>query len=84
MSTSKWSKEKANQWYEKNGWLLGCNYAPSTAVNQLEMWEADTFDPETIERELAWAEPTPVPSATQPLTVDVRRVIAERSNGHAR
>jgi hypothetical protein len=35
-------------------------------------------------RELAWAEPTPVPSATQPLTVDVRRVIAERSNGHAR
>jgi hypothetical protein len=25
-----------------------------------------------------------VPSATQPLTVDVRRVIAERSNGHAR
>ena len=34
-------------------------------------------------RELAWAEPTPVPSATQPLTVDVRRVIAERSNGHA-
>jgi hypothetical protein len=35
-------------------------------------------------RELAWAEPTPVPSATQPLTVDVRQVIAERSNGHAR
>jgi hypothetical protein len=35
-------------------------------------------------RELAWAEATPVPSATQPLTVDVRRVIAERSNGHAR
>jgi hypothetical protein len=35
-------------------------------------------------RELAWAEPTPVRSATQPLTVDVRRVIAERSNGHAR
>jgi hypothetical protein len=35
-------------------------------------------------RELAWAEPTPVPAATQPLTIDVRRVIAERSNGHAR
>jgi hypothetical protein len=34
-------------------------------------------------RELAWAEPVPVPTATQPLTVDVRRVIAERSNGHA-
>jgi hypothetical protein len=35
-------------------------------------------------RELAWAEPTPVPAVTQPLTLDVRRVIAERSNGHAR
>jgi hypothetical protein len=35
-------------------------------------------------RELAWAEPIPVSAATQPLTVDVRRVIAERSNGHAR
>jgi hypothetical protein len=35
-------------------------------------------------RELAWAEATPVPSSTQPLTLDVRRLIAERSNGHAR
>ena len=56
MSTFQWSRERANKWYEKNGWFLGCNYAPSTAVNQLEMWEADTFDPATIERELAWAE----------------------------
>lgn len=37
------------------GWLLGCNYAPSSAVNQLEMWEAETFDPITIDRELGWA-----------------------------
>ena len=35
-------------------------------------------------RELAWAEAVPVPSSTQPLTLDVRRLIAERSNGHAR
>ena len=35
-------------------------------------------------RELAWAEAAPVPAATQPLTLDVRRVITERSNGHAR
>ncbi|HEY6069693.1 MAG TPA: hypothetical protein VIU81_13460, partial [Gaiellaceae bacterium] len=35
-------------------------------------------------RELAWGEDTPMPAATQPLTVDVRRVVAERSNGHAR
>jgi hypothetical protein len=50
-----WSVVKANQWYEEKGWLLGCNYAPSTAVNQLEMWEAETFDPITINKELSWA-----------------------------
>jgi hypothetical protein len=33
-------------------------------------------------RELAWAEPTPIPAATQPLTLDVRRLIEQRSNGH--
>ena len=37
-------------------WLVGCNFAPSTAINQLEMWQADTFDPVTIDRELGWAE----------------------------
>lgn len=51
-----WTKEKANAWYSEKKWFLGCNYAPSTAVNQLEMWEKETFDPITIERELAWAE----------------------------
>jgi len=51
-----WSKEKANLWYEKQPWPRGCNYIPSSAVNQLEMWQADTFDPKTIDRELGWAE----------------------------
>ena len=36
-------------------WIVGCNFIPSTAVNQLEMWQADTFDLPTIERELGWA-----------------------------
>jgi|GEM_PF-1162979 len=36
--------------------VIGANFTPSTAVNQLEMWQAETFDPVTIERELAWAE----------------------------
>jgi hypothetical protein len=36
--------------------LVGCNFIPSTAINQLEMWQAETFDPETIETELGWAE----------------------------
>lgn len=51
-----WSKEKAHEWQREKGWLVGCNFTPSTAINQLEMWQEDTFDPETIDRELGWAE----------------------------
>ena len=54
-ASMQWSEEKIYDWYNQRGWLLGCNYAPSTAVNQLEMWEAETFDPTTIDRELGWA-----------------------------
>jgi hypothetical protein len=34
---------------------VGCNFLPSNAINQLEMWQAETFDPATIDRELGWA-----------------------------
>lgn len=50
-----WSKEKANEWYKQQGWLVGANFLPSTAINQLEMWQAATFDTATIRRELSWA-----------------------------
>lgn len=52
---TKWSEEKAWEWYAKQPWLFGCNFLPSTAVNDTEMWQAETFDPKTIDRELAWA-----------------------------
>jgi hypothetical protein len=52
---SRWSAEKANDWYSSRPWLVGCNFIPSNAINQLEMWQAETFDPATVERELAWA-----------------------------
>ena len=52
----RWSKEKANAWYSDKPWLVGCNYIPSTAINQLEMWQGDTFDLKTIDRELGWAQ----------------------------
>lgn len=52
---SRWSEERIKAWYAQQPWLVGCNFAPSTAINQLEMWQADTFDPDTIERELAWS-----------------------------
>ena len=53
---SRWSVEKANQWYQKQPWLVGSNFIPSNAINQLEMWQAETFDPQEIDRELGWAE----------------------------
>jgi Cellulase (glycosyl hydrolase family 5) len=51
-----WSKERAEAWGKATPRLVGCNFIPSTAVNELEMWQAETFDPATIERELGWAE----------------------------
>src|SRR5512133_3615080 len=52
----KWPEEKANDWYGRQPWLVGANYIPATAVNQLEMWQADTFDIDRINLEFTWAE----------------------------
>ncbi len=51
-----WTPDRANQWYSQQPWLVGSNFIPSTAINQLEMWQADTFDLPTIDRELGWAQ----------------------------
>lgn len=51
----RWSIEKANEWYERQPWLVGCNFIPSNAINQLEMWQAETFDPFIINCELSLA-----------------------------
>lgn len=50
-----WSAEKANAWYKEHAWITGANYLPHTAINQLEMWQAATFDSATIDKELGWA-----------------------------
>jgi len=52
----RWTVERANVWYASQPWLVGANFVPSTAINQLEMWQADTFDPVTIDRELGYAQ----------------------------
>jgi hypothetical protein len=52
----RWSVAKANKWYNAQGWPVGANFIPSTAINQLEMWQAETFDPATIDRELGFAQ----------------------------
>ena len=52
---ARWTEKAANDWYAKQPWLVGANYIPATAINQLEIWQADTFDVETNKRELGWA-----------------------------
>ena len=52
----RWTEKAANDWYARQPWLVGSNYTPATAINQLEMWQADTFDPKRIDLELGWAE----------------------------
>lgn len=51
----RWTEAEAAAWYAKQAWLVGVNFLPSTAVNQLEMWQPETYDEATIDRELAWA-----------------------------
>ncbi len=52
----RWSPDAARRWAQQHPWVAGCNYLPSTAINQLEMWQAPTFAPAVIDRELGWAE----------------------------
>jgi hypothetical protein len=52
---NQWTIEKVNSWYDKQGWITGCNYTPSTAGNSIEMWHKDTYDAATIDKELGWA-----------------------------
>lgn len=56
LAGERWPEKRAADWYSARPWLVGCNYTPRTAINQLEFWQADTFDPKTIDQELAWAQ----------------------------
>jgi hypothetical protein len=53
--TGRWSEKKSLEWFSQQPWRVGCNYIPRTAVNQLEMWQAETFDSATMDQELGWA-----------------------------
>jgi hypothetical protein len=52
----RWSVEQADSWYATQPWLVGSNYIPADAINELEMWQADTFDPKRIDTELGWGQ----------------------------
>jgi hypothetical protein len=54
--STRWTEKAANDWYAKQPWLVGSNYIPADAINELEMWQAESFDPKRIDLELGWAE----------------------------
>jgi Cellulase (glycosyl hydrolase family 5) len=54
--SGRWPEQKASEWYEQQGVVAGSNYIPANAINELEMWQAETFDPGQIDKELGWAE----------------------------
>jgi len=54
--SARWTEKEANDWYAKQPWLVGSNYIPADAINELEMWQAESFDPKRIDLELGWAE----------------------------
>ena len=52
---TRWSSKKIIEWYSAQEWLIGSNFLPSTAINQLEMFQTETFDEKTIRKELGLA-----------------------------
>lgn len=58
MQAARWSKDRIDDWRRRTGWLLGCNYLPSYAVNFIEFWQRDRFDPRAIAAELQLAAST--------------------------
>src|SRR5262249_18815692 len=56
LEPGRWATKRAQKWYDSQPWLVGANFVPSTAINQLEMWQAESFDPATIDRELGYAQ----------------------------
>lgn len=56
LAQQRWTEAQANAWYQQQPWLVGANFIPANAINELEMWQADTFDPQEIDKELGWAQ----------------------------
>jgi hypothetical protein len=55
-SPTRWSEAQAQAWYDKQPWLVGANFIPSDAINQLEMFQPATFNPALIDKELGMGE----------------------------
>src|SRR5438270_13471412 len=54
--SQRWTEQKAASWYQQQPWLVGSNFIPSNSINELEMWQAESFDSQEIDKEFGWAE----------------------------
>lgn len=52
----RWSEEKANEWYARQQWPVGCVFMPSYAGTPVELWGAEYFQPDVLDRELSLAQ----------------------------
>lgn len=53
---TRWTESEINEWYSAQGWCAGCNYVPSNKVNQIDMWQEESYDHEIMDKELGWAQ----------------------------
>ncbi|MTB50926.1 1,4-beta-xylanase [Lewinella sp. W8] len=51
----RWSPDRIAQYVSERPWVVGANYNNRGAINQLEMWQATSFDTAQINEELGWA-----------------------------
>jgi hypothetical protein len=75
--TAQWNPGTASDWYARQPWIVGANYIQSNTVNQIEMWQADTFDGDRIDMELGWAERLGINT----LRVSLAEVVWEHDSG---
>ncbi|WP_263410828.1 glycoside hydrolase 5 family protein [Terriglobus tenax] len=53
---ARWTEDQAWTYMRGQAWPLGSNFLPTNAINQLEMFQKETFDPGEIDKEFGWAE----------------------------
>ena len=73
-----WSIQRSREWHGRVGWLVGANFVPSTASNQLEMFQEQTWDPKRINTELLWASQ----AGMNCVRVTLHNLLYERSPNH--
>jgi hypothetical protein len=78
--TPQWSPSAAKDWYARQPWIIGANYIQSNTVNQIEMWQAETFDGDRIDMELGWAESLGINT----LRVTLQEMLWEHDSGALR